>query len=92
MGLNFYDYLDFQKNQGGYRLMKHTVLHKGCHPIVPITLIVKKLIYSRTRNNTSSLAISNPKFSNWSLISDFLDLKLIMKLGPNLNLRSYLKL
>ena len=68
------------------------LLHKGCHPIVPITLIVKKLIYSRTRNNTSSLAISNPKFSNWSLISDFLDLKLIMKLGPNLNLRSYLKL
>ena len=68
------------------------LLHKGCHPIVPITLIVKKLIYSRTRNNTSNLAISNPKFSNWSLISDFLDLKLIMKLGPNLNLRSYLKL
>ena len=68
------------------------LLHKGCHPIVPITLIVKKLIYSRTRNNTLSLAISNPKFSNRSLISDFLDLKLIMKLGPNLNLRSYLKL
>jgi hypothetical protein len=25
MGLNFYDYHDFQKNQGGYRIMKHTV-------------------------------------------------------------------
>ena len=25
MGLNFYDYHDFQKNQGGYRLMKNTV-------------------------------------------------------------------
>ena len=26
MGLNFYDDHDFQKNQGGYRIMKHTVL------------------------------------------------------------------
>ena len=26
MGLNFYDYLDFQKIRGGYRIMKHTVL------------------------------------------------------------------
>ena len=26
MGLNFYDYLNFQKNQGGYKIMKHTVL------------------------------------------------------------------
>ena len=68
------------------------LLHnKGCHPYVPMILVVKKLIYSRTRNNTSSLTIANPKFSNCSLISDFLDLKLIMKLGPNLNLRSYLK-
>ena len=25
MGLNFYDYHDFQKIQGGYRIMKHTV-------------------------------------------------------------------
>ena len=25
MGLNFYDYHDFQKNQGGYRIMKYTV-------------------------------------------------------------------
>ena len=26
MGVNFYDYLDFQKNQGGYRIMKPAVL------------------------------------------------------------------
>ena len=25
MGLKFYDYHDYQKNQGGYRLMKNTV-------------------------------------------------------------------
>jgi hypothetical protein len=27
MGLNFYDYHDLQKNQGGYRIMKHTVIY-----------------------------------------------------------------
>jgi hypothetical protein len=26
MVLNFYYHLDFQKNQGGYKIMKHTVL------------------------------------------------------------------
>ena len=25
MELNFYDYHDFKKNQGGYRIMRHTV-------------------------------------------------------------------
>ena len=47
------------------------LLNKGYHPIDSNYIDCEKLIYSRTRNNTSSLAISNPRFSNWSLISDF---------------------
>ena len=47
------------------------LLHKGGHPIVSNYIDCEKLIYSRTSNNTSSLAISYPRFSNWSLISDF---------------------
>ena len=34
IGLNFYDYHDFQKNQGGYRIMKHTVFYFLCSSIL----------------------------------------------------------
>ena len=34
MGLNFYDYLDFQKNQGGNRIMKHTVNEKKIRQVL----------------------------------------------------------
>ena len=37
MGRNFDDYHDFQKNQGGYRIMKHTVyVHTLFYDLLPV--------------------------------------------------------
>ena len=33
MGLDLYDYHDFHKNKGGYRIMKHTAPNLWANPI-----------------------------------------------------------
>ena len=56
MGLNFYFYLGFQKNQGGYEIMKHTVdmflladyslSDKMISYVSFLILVIKKVIWS----------------------------------------------